>query len=178
MTSEAVEMFIGLDIAQTMGVAVVTSDSPTILLAEVKGEPPEQEAVLAYLVSRYKSSYRQHFILEMPSHFRNAKTTRSLIERYGYLKYTLVTYDMDVNEFSPPVIRSALGLPNRKRDVLQYFREMFPAYAQFLTDNHTDALATAIAGAMYMGEELDLAHPQLKFYRPGEVDRWLKHLDR
>jgi hypothetical protein len=146
-------LYCGLDIATTMGVALWEPESHVALVTEVKGSPVEQYVYIYnnIILTNRKESYIERwvqvedinkivFTLEQLAYFRNAKTTRSLLERLGYIKYSLLSVGQEVNEVTATVARRSFGVI-KKHPIMKIFQDRTDMK---LTDNHTDALALVI----------------------------------
>jgi Holliday junction resolvasome RuvABC endonuclease subunit len=120
----------------------------------VQGSPIEQ-GIVAF-AKGINPSYATTYVLERLHTFRNANTTRSLLERYGYLKYLLQSGGYRVEEVSPRMARKHLGLVE-KEEVYEYFKKLYTGLR--LTSHMTDALAVALYQADRDGYE----------FRPGEL---------
>lgn len=131
--------YVGLDTATVMGVAFYQPDFHVASVYEVRGTPLEQRR---FICERAKED--MVYVFEKQHHFRNAVTARSLLERYGYLKWFLLDAKMLVREASPLPVRKLLGCKNK--DTVH--RIMMPfIVGMHLTSNHTDALAVALYAA-------------------------------
>jgi Holliday junction resolvasome RuvABC endonuclease subunit len=134
-------IYIGLDTATTMGVAVFAPNTHKVYVAESKGSPLQQMRFISEKVLPGLSLGHTYIALEQLHNMRNAVTVRSFMERYGYIKWTLAERDWKVFDIPPQVARASLGCTT-KMDVFDYF---LPAYkGSKLTHNHTDALALAL----------------------------------
>lgn len=133
-------LYVGLDTATVTGVAFWNPRMQVAAVVEFKGSPVEQlHSILGELP--YKKA-DVVFVLEKLYNFRNAKTTRSLLERYGYLKYTLIERGFRVEEVHPRMARNFLKVAT-KEDVFRYFIPFYRGNL-YLSSNHTDALAVAL----------------------------------
>lgn len=142
MTKAKDYTYIGLDTATLMGVAVWNPDRHIAVVTQNKGTPIEQ----LYFINQNVFGLMEEtadceFVMEVLHNFRNAVTTRSLLERYGFLKWSLKAVQFEVEEVSPDMARSFLGT-KEKEDTFRYFTKYFDG--SMLTNNHTDALAVAI----------------------------------
>lgn len=149
--------YIGLDIATISGIAIYSPLKHAAVVGQSKGEPIYQlDDIIAKSVPKNLVGYSIQFVLEEPHHFQNATTTRSLISRYGYIKYSLMGLKYPVYEVNLNSARHWLGTKTKKETHLlftQYFR------GDFLTSDHTDALAVAMYKAHkdgYARSTLDL----------------------
>src|SRR5687767_8973013 len=134
--------YIGLDTATVMEVAVWCPDTHIATVVQNKGTPVEQ----LFFINQYVFGYLEdgadnEFVMEKQHYFRNADTIRSLMERYGSLKWTLQSIGFTVNEISPDIARKFLGT-KEKEDTFALFTKYFTG--SMMTNNHSDALAVAI----------------------------------
>jgi hypothetical protein len=142
-------LYVGLDVATKLGIALWKPLENVAHVEMVKGEPVDQ-VVRVLEVAGFGSGGKNPvselvFVMETLPSFQNARTTRSLLERYGYLKHTLKCTGFPVMECNISSIRHSLGV-NKKMQVFDYF---LPYYrGTHLTTDHTDALATAIHQSM------------------------------
>lgn len=150
-------VYVGLDCAETMGVAYLRYDverGPVAQVTEIVGTPLEQLKGINKLMVREDTANTASpllFVFEQQHNFRNAITARSLLERQGFLKWTLTSLGFQVADVSPDVARKYLGTGS-KGGTLQFFREISDDIK--LTDNHTDALAVAVYRAYIDGLDL------------------------
>jgi hypothetical protein len=107
-----------------------------------KGTPIKQaEYIVTHLVAEPVLNIEPVFCLEMPHHFQNANTTRSLLERYGYIKNVLLGAGFKVREPNLNSARAWLGVKD-KQAVLMHYIPYFAGGA-ILTSDHADALLMA-----------------------------------
>lgn len=139
--------YIGLDVAETMGVAIVDDQSDTHVVTSYKATPIRQlEYIIGGLLRQFNSDDEPYFVIERMHHQRNMRTVQSLAQRIGYLKYSLLAFGFACIEVGTSEARSLLGAKN-KVDTLDYF---VPFYWGFnLTSDHTDALAVALWAKHY-----------------------------
>lgn len=131
-------IYVGLDVAETMGVALWHPKEERAEVFEVKGLPYEQMEVLRKL----EYDKRTHvFAIERLTHMRNANVVRSLHQRAGYLKFSLLKEGCMVNEVNINSVRHLLETKN-KRETHDVFLDFYQG--DFFTNNHSDALAAAI----------------------------------
>lgn len=134
-------IYIGLDIATTTGIAIYNPMNFKAEVVQYKGEPVQLLGFLKTYVL-HGSYHDSTFVLELPSSFRNAIVTRSLLTRYGFIKYSLMDYNYLPVEVNLNSVRSYFQCKN-KGEVKSYFKKMYRGKKTF-TDNHSDALAVAI----------------------------------
>lgn len=135
-------IYCGLDIAKTTGLAVWYPEKHFALVTHVKGTPIVQlKCILAAIPKElFGEVLEPVFVLEKIFHFRNANTTRSLLERYGYMKHSLLDRAARVEEAHPLAARRLL----KARSKGQVLR-MLQAYSgECMTQDGADALAVAI----------------------------------
>lgn len=147
--------YIGLDIATVTGMALYRTESETIEVALNKGDPISQYARLNnFLESLDFRDRHPVFLLEKPLHFRNANTLRQLVERYGYIKHSLIHAGVyRVEELNLNSVRKHLQCRSKE----EVFRFFVPLYlGDYLTSDHTDAAALCLYQAAVEGHTVDL----------------------
>lgn len=87
-------MIVGLDLATTSGIALYDDDE--VKVTTYKGTPIE---LLTKIESYLKPG--SLCVIEEHKHFRNAKTTRSLLERNGFIFWSLVAKGYEVQKLFP-----------------------------------------------------------------------------
>lgn len=132
--------YIGLDLAIVSGICVLNAESKEAFLFQHKGTPLE---LLSFLVTFVlDGTTTQKVGIEELHQFRNATTTRSLLQRSGFIRYTLESYQIDTKEVNMESVLSILKLKS-KQDLFDYIvfgtESLIP-----LTSNHTDALGIAL----------------------------------
>lgn len=144
--------YMGLDTATTTGIALWIPGEQRALVSEITGDPNEQ---FDYIVGDACPDDDENvaFVMEQMHYFRNAKTIRSLVERYGYLKYSLLGLGYPVYEVAPSVARHHLGVKSKK-ETHSLFLPHFDG--EKFTSNHSDALAVALKQACDDGENFRL----------------------
>lgn len=164
-------IYVGLDMATVTGIAIYIPKEPIAIVHQYKGNPIEQLNTIKKLLNIYMttnnyktiSNYPYTFVIEELKTFRNAHTTRLLLEMTGYIRYSLVSLGYRVLEVAPSIVRSYLDTKT-KQGTLDFF---LPRYTgSNLTNNHTDALALAIYQAHADGHSEDLN--SLQIYGIGE----------
>lgn len=143
------KIYIGLDTATRMGVAIVQGEKVGVM--EIKGDPFTQWCALRSLLMSCEPAA---LVFEKQHNFLNAKTTRNLLERYGFLKYSLLSLHYRVEEVSPKVARHALGVKT-KQEMLQLLHPYYHGSRKF-TDNHADAAAVALYQMCQDGGKINL----------------------
>ena len=117
-------MIIGLDLATRSGIAVL--DGETITVSTHKGTPIE---LLSKIESIIRGERVEKVIIERHVHFLNAKTTRSLIGRIGYIEWSLRKNGHDVIDLFPKKRKeliasySALGYDKDEYDAIILINE-------------------------------------------------------
>lgn len=144
------KVYIGLDTALVTGIALWYPTENLALVTDIKGNPLEQFHWIYHLIP----SGELCLVLEKMVHFRNAKTTRSLLERYGFLKYSFLDRDFRVEEVHPGLARKFIGAKS-KEDVKRYFwnREI-ACGVQPLSEHQADALTVALYQSHLEGCEI------------------------
>lgn len=135
-------IYCGLDVATRLGIAVWNPLENVAHVTMVKGEPIEQVVRILEVAGRDAEKGTQLvFVMEVLPSFQNGKTTRSLLERYGYIKYTLMGTGFPVQEVHLSSVRRSLGVT----DKMGVFNHFLPKYTgEHLLTDHTDALAVAV----------------------------------
>jgi hypothetical protein len=87
-------MLITLDLALTSGIALY--DGNIVKVGTVRGTPIEQLKFVKNI-----STPDFVFVIEKHVHFRNAKTTRNLQSRIGYIQWSLIEWGANVVELFP-----------------------------------------------------------------------------
>jgi hypothetical protein len=132
-------VFVGLDLAKTAGVAILSEDLKHCHVYELKGTPYEQFYQLQNIVCNQPAVWG----IEELHIFRNAKTVRSLAERVGFIKWTLKGILKEkVIMVTATSARKFVGAKNK-----QHARELMQclvADGGRLTDNHSDAVLVAL----------------------------------
>lgn len=95
-------MIVGLDIAKTSGIAILDKNG-LVSVFKFTGDPIE---LLGYIKSKIESN--STVIIERHVHFRNAKTTRSLISRLGFIEWSLRSENHVVSDIFPGKGRKVL----------------------------------------------------------------------
>lgn len=141
-------LYCGLDVATKLGIALWNPLENVAHVEMVKGEPVDQiirVLEIAGFGGMEEVPPELVFVMEILPSFQNARTTRSLLERYGYIKHTLKCTGFPVMEVNVSSVRHSLGVSS-KMQVFDYF---LPHYmGTHLTTDHTDALAAAICQSM------------------------------
>ncbi len=148
--------YIGLDTAAKLGYAAWRPEDNLAQVALFKGEPIEQVVEIldsTRLLFKEEELLDVVFVMEMIHSFQNAVTTRSLLERYGYIKHTLRSTGFPVVEVSPSPVRHFLGAAG-KREVYDLLKPYYKG--ERLRDDHTDALACALFRSNLDGYEFKL----------------------
>lgn len=144
------DYYIGLDTATVMGFAFLRTDNNWAFCHVINGNPIEQlKELRSYLSTPAGLKETSSIVLEKQHNFRNAISSRSLLERYGYLKYSLINEGWDVQEQSPKVVRKKLGFRtiDAKKDLFMMMTHYVKRMPAFTTDQ-SDALAVALGQAI------------------------------
>jgi Holliday junction resolvasome RuvABC endonuclease subunit len=129
-------LFVGLDIATKMGVAFVNFGSKKITTVVYKGTPQIQLERLVDVVGDFEGVVVR---IETLVSFRNAKTTRSLLTRTGYISHSLENEKATIEYVTPTEARRFLGVKT-KAEVKDFFNRFAPG----ITDDEADAIAVAV----------------------------------
>lgn len=126
--------WIALDVAKSCGVAILYS-SGVVRVTTVVGSPQQQ---LDRLVEIIGDNNEFSLVIETLTYFRNAKTIRSLLERSGFLKYSLMNSYLikKIEQVSATDARKALRVKS-KGEALKFFRKYLPK----INNDESDALA-------------------------------------
>ncbi len=140
MSKETGELlFIGLDLATTTGMAILSEDLKTCWVYELKGNPYEQFYQIQLMVANDPAVWG----IEELHIFRNAKTVRSLAERSGFIKWMLKgVLKEKVMMVQVSRARKFVGAKNK-----EHARELMQCLVSgggTLTDNHSDAILVAL----------------------------------
>lgn len=145
-------VFVGLDVAEKMGVATWNPHSNKAYVDVVKGSPVDQLRYMTKVVLATDEGAELVFVIERLHNFQNKTTVRSLLERSGFLKYSLIACGFRVEEVSPLMARAHLGV-STKEDVRVKLEQYFTGIR--MTDDHSDALAVALYQASLEEYQLD-----------------------
>lgn len=147
------KVYVGLDTATVSGIAMWSPILHVGLVLQTKGTPTELLLCISELVlSKLNENIEPIFVLERQHNFLNANTARSLLERLGYIKYSLLSIGYTVHEAGTAEVRSFLKCKT-KEETFRFFHPIYRGNA--LTDNHTDALALALYQADQDGYVFD-----------------------
>lgn len=132
-TADTIEC-IALDIARSCGVAVLYKNN-VVKVTTIVGTPQQQLSALIDLIGENKNFT---LAIEKLTYFRNANTIRSLLERSGYLKFSLIEkYEISsVHGISATNARKSMKLKSKK-GVLNFFKKFYKK----INDDESDALA-------------------------------------
>jgi len=150
--------YIGIDTAETMGLAVWEPITHIAKVFQAKGTPVGNLIVIKSVLENLYSSDISISMEELYN-FKYPKVVRSLFQRYGYIKYSLVELGYKIEEVHPRSARKALDAKTKEgaRIKLEY---RFTGLK--LTDNHSDALAVAICTSIKDGHEFDYNNLMIK----------------
>lgn len=137
------KVYLGLDTAIISGIAVWYPLTFKAYVVQVKGTPPETFGYLCQKVMPLIVKEQPTVVMEKLTHFRNADTTRSLLERYGFIKYSLMCnyQGLRIEEPTTSLARGNLKVKD-KEDVFKLLSQYYQG--AYFTDNHADALSVAI----------------------------------
>lgn len=153
--------YIGLDLATVSGIALYNPNNPEATVLEKKGDPVYLWNFLWGFTDGFRYMGDPYTVVIEEIHdFRNAKTTRSLLERTGYIKYQFISLGVEVIMAGPSEVRSFFNVKG-KQALFDYMREHVHESTPYFTSNHSDALALAIYGAK--GSCLDV--PEIRVYK-------------
>lgn len=135
------KLYIGMDVAETLGMAFLSWTENAAQVFEIKGTPIKQMQELVKLtLPLVKLDFELVYVFEEPHHMRNYKVVCSLQQRYGYLKHSLLAFGHTVREINVRTARAWIG-ENNKQGVLMHYAPHF--MGSHFTDNHADALLVA-----------------------------------
>ena len=135
-------IYIGIDIATVTGIAIYNPIDNISYVIQYKGDPIQLFGFITHNLLIMESPLYPIYVLELPTHFRNATTTRNLLERYGFIKYSLMNYNHLPVEVNLNSVRAYFSCKT-KANVKSLFLPKYQGNKKF-TDNHSDALACAI----------------------------------
>lgn len=144
---------VALDIAKRMGVIFYNHPDGVMFCTTYEGAPDEQLQMLLDVLGDEVSDCL--FLIEELNTFVNAKTTRSLLHRVGYIKLTLEKLGAEVKMLNAMSVRKYIGAKN-KADVRKVFYSLgLPE----MSEDEADALAILCFGmdinpSLIMGEKV------------------------
>lgn len=142
--------YIGLDLATLAGVAILYPGNFAAVTV-MKGNPIQQFMHVGSIVNGLKVP-ELSIVLEMPVDFLNANTTRSLLERYGFIKWNLIGSGFTPLEVRPKEARRVVGAKD-KRSLFIKLKDNFKGH--IFDSNMSDALALCIYAAAQDGYKVD-----------------------
>lgn len=142
---------LGLDLATVSGLAIFDISTLEVAAYEVTGNPFEQFKLMAENIENLTISCVG---IEMVMSFNNAKTTRSLLERYGYFKWTLKSLEIPIHEIHPKSARKQFGATTKLNALLLVNKRLKTARCA-TSYNHSDAVLVALAAARKHGLSFD-----------------------
>lgn len=152
--------YIGLDVATMAGIAKWIPEINVAVVDEMKGTPNHQlQYIINSVLPPKEMAVETIFVLEKPFHFQNANTTRSLLERYGFIKYSLLGFGYQVREPNLNSARAWLGVRD-KQGVFDHYVPHLNS-GRMLTSNHTDALLVAMYEAQQDGFTVEWSSLQI-----------------
>lgn len=136
-----------IDPGATMGFCNYIGEG-TYIIGSVKGNPIEQLDFVESMLSHFFKDRDEIVIaFELMQHMRNAKTIRSLSERVGFLKYSLIDMGYETVEVSTPAARKHSGVKN-KVEANTYCQTMVDLFGRGfdkpVSQDMSDALILAI----------------------------------
>ena len=131
------KLYVGIDTAVVMGLAVYNSKAHTATVVEIVGTPIEQ------LTSINTFGVQQDDVIgfERLHVFVNAATIRNMSERLGFLKWALIMNGYQPKEVGPSEARALWSV--KGKEGAQALLDPFAAPVR-LTTNHADALLVAL----------------------------------
>jgi hypothetical protein len=149
-------VYIGLDTATISGIALWYPQTNRARVVQVKGDPIETFGFLIRTIMPMVKGKEQRLCMELTHHFQNAKTTRSICERYGFIKYSMrCNYPLlQIHEVGASEARKNLGTKGKESTFMKLHSHYVGPY---FTDNHADALAVAMFQSVRDGFPIDWA---------------------
>lgn len=129
-------MVVALDVATSLGV-VYKHPNGKFYCTTYKGTPVQQLEMLLDVLGDDVTTCL--VIIEQLNDFMNANTTRSLLERIGYLKNSLLKVGADIKMVNAMSVRKYLGVKGKEG-----VKELFSKYG--LDSDQSDALAVMLYG--------------------------------
>lgn len=130
---------IGLDIATRTGVAFQYNNDPKIQVMEVHGDPVKLLETIYEIIPK---DHVAKVYYEKLVHFRNARTVRDLLERSGFVRWSLKNDGYLVDEVHVQSVRSWLGVKN-KAEAKELIKGVSNCKVK-ITDNHSDAVGVLL----------------------------------
>lgn len=130
-------MVVALDVATSMGVCYFKIQDNKFYCTTYKGTPVEQLRMLLDVLG--DDVHKCLVIIEQLNDFMNANTTRSLLERIGYIKNSLLRVDAEIKMVNAMSVRKYLGVKGKEG-----VKELFSKYG--LDSDQSDALAVMLYG--------------------------------
>jgi hypothetical protein len=165
MTKATEELvFVGLDLAKTAGMAILSEDLKHCWVYELKGTPYEQFYQIQNMIANDPAVWG----IEELHIFRNAKTVRSLAERVGFVKWMLKgVLKEKVMMVTATSARKYVGAKSKEqaRELMQ----CLVTDGGRLTDNHSDAVLVALMVARETLKLDDQAQAVLPSIKIGQV---------
>jgi hypothetical protein len=157
-------VFVGLDLAKTAGMAILSEDLKRCVVYELKGTPYEQFYQIQNMIADDPAVWG----IEELHIFRNAKTVRSLAERVGFIKWMLKgVLKEKVIMVTATSARKYVGAKSKEqaRELMQ----CLVVDGGRLTDNHSDAVLVALMVARETLKLDDQSHAILPLIKIGQV---------
>lgn len=130
-------MIVALDVATSMGVCYFRIQDSKFYCTTYKGTPIEQLRTLFDVLGDDVNECL--VIIEQLNDFMNANTTRSLLERIGYIKNSLLRVGAEIKMVNAMSVRKYLGVKGKEG-----VKELFSKYG--LDSDQSDALAVMLYG--------------------------------
>ena len=92
-------MIFGLDIAKRTGIASYNHKTDEVFVTTFAGSPIELLGCVKSLLPL--PEFVEKVVIEKHVHFRNANTTRALLERLGYVKWSLQNFGYETVDLFP-----------------------------------------------------------------------------
>lgn len=150
--------YLGLDTATVTGIALYNVKHNFVGVTLNKGTPIDLYTnVLNILTQMSRLGVEQNkiaIVIEAQHFIRNAKTIRSLSERIGYVRFSLVVGGYRVVDIAPKVARRLLGTVD-KQSTFQLLCSYYEG--SMFSSDHADATAVALAQAKLDGYEIDIS---------------------
>jgi len=137
---------VALDVATSMGVCYFRIQDNKFYCTTYKGTPIEQLRTLFDVLGDDVNECL--VIIEQLNDFMNANTTRSLLERIGYIKNSLLRVGAEIKMVNAMSVRKYLGVKGKEG-----VRELFSEYN--LDSDQSDALAVMLYGLEISPTALD-----------------------
>lgn len=128
---------IGLDLANTSGIAVFDTVTKEVKVNVLKGNPLEQMSKIKSVMYSFLSASQTTFVIEEHVYFKFRIAARSLMERIGFIKWSLIQDGFEVVQFFPYAARKKmlkthyLNLDKDRKDALLLIHQYIESYEAF-----------------------------------------------